>query len=90
MKHLLVHCLLYTSSPGLTTAPAVAVDMAELAVDMLGKTETVEKNNNYNPIRKGVPVYNGPTQKDNDKQLGDLLQQDQTQHFSSTSFRRPR
>lgn len=30
--------------------------MAELAVDMLGKTETVEKNNNYNPIRKGVPV----------------------------------
>lgn len=43
-------------SPGLTTAPAVAVDMAELAVDMLGKTETVEKNNNYNPIRKGVPV----------------------------------
>lgn len=43
-------------SPGLTTAPAVAVDMAELAVDMLGKTETVEKNTNYNPIRKGVPV----------------------------------
>ena len=43
-------------SPGLTTAPAVAVDMAELAVNMLGKTETVEKNNNYNPIRKGVPV----------------------------------
>lgn len=43
-------------SPGLTTAPAVAVDMAELAVDMLGKTETVEKNNNYNPIRKGIPV----------------------------------
>lgn len=43
-------------SPGLTTAPAVAVDMAELAVDMLGKSKTVEKNNNYNPIRKGVPV----------------------------------
>lgn len=43
-------------SPGLTTAPAVAVDMAKLAVDMLGKSKTVEKNNNYNPIRKGVPV----------------------------------
>lgn len=43
-------------SPGLTTAPAVAVDMARLAVDMLGKSNTIEKNNNYNPIRKGIPV----------------------------------
>lgn len=43
-------------SPGLTTAPAVAVDMAQLAVDMLGESDTVEKNNAYNPIRKGIPV----------------------------------
>ncbi len=44
-------------SPGLTTAPAVAVNMAELAVNMLGKTETVEKNNNYNPIRKDIRCF---------------------------------
>lgn len=43
-------------SPGLTTAPAVAVDMAELAVGILGQTEKVERNENYNPVRKGIPV----------------------------------
>ena len=43
-------------SPGLTTAPAVAVDMAELAVNMLQKTGPVEKNEAFDPVRKGVPV----------------------------------
>ncbi len=43
-------------SPGLTTAPAVAIDMAAKAVDMLQETQPVEKNNAFNPIRKGIPV----------------------------------
>ena len=43
-------------SPGLTTAPAVAIDMAALAVDLLQKTQAVEKNSSFNPVRKGIPV----------------------------------
>ena len=43
-------------SPGLTTAPAVAIDMAEMAVEMLRKTQPVETNNAFNPVRKGIPV----------------------------------
>lgn len=44
-------------SPGLTTAPAVAVDMAELAVDMLGKTETVEKTTIIILFAKAFPCF---------------------------------
>ena len=39
-------------SPGLTTAPAVAEDVSEMAVDMLGGAE---KNESFNPIRKAPP-----------------------------------
>ena len=43
-------------SPGLTTAPAVAIDMAALAVDLLKKTQRVETNDAFNPVRRGIPV----------------------------------
>ena len=51
----LIHCA-GIQSPGLTTAPAVAEDVAQMAVDFLKEKQTVEQNQAFNPIRKGVPV----------------------------------
>ena len=53
----LIHCA-GIQSPGLTTAPAVALDIEKMAVDFLKAKKTVEKNADYNPIRHGVPVLN--------------------------------
>lgn len=53
----LIHCA-GIQSPGLTTAPAVALDIEKMAVDELKKSKEVKKNLNYNPIRKGVPTLN--------------------------------
>lgn len=39
-------------SPGLTTAPAVAEDVSEMAVEALGGAE---KNESFNPVRKAPP-----------------------------------
>lgn len=50
----LIHCA-GIQSPGLTTAPAVAVDLAEMAVDMLRQSKPVEVNGDFNPKRKGIP-----------------------------------
>ena len=44
-------------SPGLTTAPAVAVDVAETAVIMLSaRGGNIDKNPDFDPVRKGIPV----------------------------------
>nr|WP_207736002.1 NAD(P)/FAD-dependent oxidoreductase [Eubacterium sp. 1001713B170207_170306_E7] len=51
----LIHCA-GIQSPGLTTAPAVAVDIAKMAVGMLGQTRKVAPNRAFNPRRKGIPV----------------------------------
>ncbi len=51
----LIHCA-GIQSPGLTTAPAVAVDIAAMAVEMLEKERPVEKNPGFSPVRRGVPV----------------------------------
>lgn len=48
----LIHCA-GIQSPGLTTAPAVAVDIEKMAVAMLGE---VKPNKNFDPVRKGIPV----------------------------------
>ena len=48
----LIHCA-GIQSPGLTTAPAVALDVEKMAVEMLGGAE---KNESYNPIRKPIPA----------------------------------
>lgn len=53
----LIHCA-GIQSPGLTTAPAVALDIEKMAVDFLKAKKTVSKNPDFNPIRHGVPVLN--------------------------------
>jgi len=45
-------------SPGLTTAPAVAIDMAKLTVDILKEEIEVKQNSNFNPIRHNIPRLN--------------------------------
>lgn len=42
-------------SPGLTAAPAIAIDVANWAVDTLSKEESVAKNEEYNPVREYTP-----------------------------------
>lgn len=51
----LIHCA-GIQSPGLTTAPAVALDIEKMAVDFLSKSQKVCKNDDFDPIRHGVPV----------------------------------
>lgn len=42
-------------SPGVTAAPAIAVDLAKWAVEYLGQTKKVEKNETFDPLRKAPP-----------------------------------
>lgn len=53
--HNLIHCA-GIQSPGLTTAPAVACDVADMAVRELRKAKSVARNPDFDPCRKGVPV----------------------------------
>ena len=50
----IIHCA-GIQSPGLTTAPAVVLDIEKMAVEELRK-KTVVPNERYSPIRHGVPV----------------------------------
>ena len=50
----LIHCA-GIQSPGLTTAPAVAVDVAKMAVKFLQKEMYVLENERFNPRRQGIP-----------------------------------
>lgn len=50
----LIHCA-GIQSPGLTTAPAVAKDVARMAAKMVSKYRPVRRNEAYDPHRKGVP-----------------------------------
>lgn len=43
-------------SPGLTTAPAVALDVRDQIVAYLRKEKIVKENPHFNPIRKGIPT----------------------------------
>lgn len=51
----LIHCA-GIQSLGLTTAPAVALDIEKTAVEMLSKIRPVKKNSSFSPVRHGVPV----------------------------------
>ncbi len=42
-------------SPGLTAAPAIAVEIEKIIVDMISKFQTINPNKKYNPIRKAIP-----------------------------------
>ncbi len=50
----LIHCAAI-QSPGLTSAPAVAVDVAKMAADELGRLFKVEPNPDFQPRRVGIP-----------------------------------
>ncbi|MBU9725833.1 NAD(P)/FAD-dependent oxidoreductase [Diplocloster modestus] len=50
----LIHCA-GIQSPGLTTAPAVALDVEKMVVEELGRERNVEKNPEFHPVRKGIP-----------------------------------
>ena len=41
-------------SPGITAAPAIAVDVSRMAAELLAKTREVRKNPVFNPIRKAI------------------------------------
>lgn len=51
----IIHCA-GIQSPGITTAPAVAVDIEKMAVGFLGRRKCVERNTAFNPVRPAVPV----------------------------------
>lgn len=51
----IIHCA-GIQSPGLTTAPAVALDIEKMAVAMLSQQKPVASNPDFSPIRHGVPV----------------------------------
>ncbi len=62
----LIHCA-GIQSPGLTTAPAAALDIERMAVEMLKKAGTdVQKNESFNPIRKAPPILRdmSPAERD--------------------------
>lgn len=48
----IIHCA-GIQSPGLTTAPAVALDIEKMCVEMLGN---VQRKKNFEPVRKPIPV----------------------------------
>lgn len=50
----LIHCA-GIQSPGLTTAPAVAMDVARMAAEMLTSVMDVPVNHSFNPYRKRMP-----------------------------------
>ncbi len=56
-------------SPGLTTAPAVAQDMAELAVSVLKEKRPVAENESFDPVRKGVPVLREMSSEDREAMI---------------------
>ena len=62
----LIHCA-GIQSPGLTTAPAVAVDMAALAVRMLGGEGRVKKNESFQPVRRGIPQVRNLPRRERDR-----------------------
>lgn len=59
----LIHCA-GIQSPGLTTAPAVALDIEKMTIDELSKFKVIQRNKNYNPIRKGVPTLHEMSDED--------------------------
>ncbi|MGN1117960.1 MAG: NAD(P)/FAD-dependent oxidoreductase [Acutalibacteraceae bacterium] len=61
----IIHCA-GIQSPGLTTAPAVALDVEKMAVDYLKKQMKVERNASFNPVRKGVPTLRNMSDEDRD------------------------
>lgn len=53
-------------SPGITAAPAIAVDVSRMAAKILGDGKAVPKNPNFNPVRKGIVHANALTDTERD------------------------
>jgi len=54
-------------SPGLTAAPAFSKDMAKLAVDILRENGEVLENENFNGVRKPIPVLKDLPDEERDR-----------------------
>lgn len=64
----LIHCA-GIQSPGLTTAPAVAVDIAKMTIAELQKYGKVKRNASFNPVRRGIPVLKEMPKEERDKMI---------------------
>lgn len=64
----LIHCA-GIQSPGLTTAPVVALDIEKMVIEELSKTAKVTKNEEFNPIRKGIPVLREMSSEERSKMI---------------------
>jgi len=53
-------------SPGVTAAPAIAVDVSKMAAQIVGKTREVKKNPSFNPVRNGIVRPNEMTVEERD------------------------
>lgn len=58
-------------SPGLTSAPAFAKDVAKAVADRLSKTMLVTKNASFNPNRKGIPELNKMSPSERAKKIAE-------------------
>ncbi|WP_315116425.1 NAD(P)/FAD-dependent oxidoreductase [uncultured Clostridium sp.] len=53
-----IHNLIHAAgiqSPGLASAPAIAEDIASIAIEVLSQSKNVYRKVDFNPIRKGIP-----------------------------------
>ncbi len=58
-------------SPGLTAAPAFALDIEKMVVDKLGGEGKVARNKDFNPVRHGVPVLNKMSPEERAKMIAE-------------------
>lgn len=66
----LIHCA-GIQSPGLTTAPAVALDVERMAVEALGREMKVERNMAFQPVRKGIPRLRELSREERNRLIGE-------------------
>ena len=64
----LIHCA-GIQSPGLTTAPAVALDIERMALEELRKIKAVEQKDTFDPNRRGVPVLKDMSKEERDRMI---------------------
>ena len=64
----LIHCA-GIQSPGLTTAPAVALEIERMALEELREIKVVEQNDTFNPFRRGIPVLKDMPEEERDRMI---------------------
>lgn len=58
-------------SPGLTSAPAFALDVSQAVADRIAETRPVKKNEHFDPVRKGIPELNRMTPDERAKYIAE-------------------